>query len=416
MASARSTLYAVMLVSFLGTAGIALPYPLLSPLFLDAPSSSGITQFLGLPPTILLGIVLALYPFGMLIGGSFIGALSDVYGRKPILLVTMFIAVLGYLLTGYAAAEESYALFAFARFMTGLCEGNIAVSRAVALDLHPEIDRNRSVALVYSTVYAGWLVGPLFGGYVASYGVDTVFYVAGLVTLVAMVPVQIALKRRGPDRPREGSVWKAMSRDNSLRLLKVREIRPLIIYHQLYTLGLNAFYEFYPVWLVERWSFGSVAIGWATFSITLAMVLASVFGIGALTRRIPGLGLVIVGNLVLGGTFLLVPLSGPHSVFAIFALCGALIALTNTVFPAHMSERFEEHGQGRVMGLLTTSFCFTNVVMAILGSIVAVFNPSWPLLTAGMLCVTASFWLRVKGGSSVQRAEPVNEPLEPEVP
>ena len=50
MASPRATLYAVMLVSLLGTAGIALPYPVLSPFFLDGTHENGLTTFLGLDP------------------------------------------------------------------------------------------------------------------------------------------------------------------------------------------------------------------------------------------------------------------------------------------------------------------------------------------------------------------------------
>ena len=143
MASARSTLFAVMLVSLLGTAGVALPYPVLSPLFLDPALANGMTGFLGLPPKILLGILLALYPLGLILGGSVIGAMSDLYGRKPVLIISLFAAVAGYGLTGYAAAIENYSLFALARFLTGMCEGNIAVSRAIALEL--QLDHVRAL-------------------------------------------------------------------------------------------------------------------------------------------------------------------------------------------------------------------------------------------------------------------------------
>ena len=172
MATARSTLVAVMLVSLLGTAGVALPYPVLSPYFLDPDNVNDLTHFLGLPPKLLLGVLLSLYPLGLIVGSSVIGALSDVYGRKPLLIISLVAAALGYGLTGYAAAIESYPLFALARFLTGICEGNIAVSRAVALELHPVINRTRAISLLYATNYAGWLIGPLSGGYLMALGVD----------------------------------------------------------------------------------------------------------------------------------------------------------------------------------------------------------------------------------------------------
>ncbi|MFZ1832286.1 MAG: MFS transporter, partial [Pseudomonadales bacterium] len=122
MASARSTLITVMLVSFMSTAGVALPFPVLAPYFL-ADEPGALSGFLGLPPKLLLGILLAVYPLGILIGSSFLGALSDHFGRKRVLVASLCLAALGYLLTAAAVLIESFPLFALARLLTGLCEG-----------------------------------------------------------------------------------------------------------------------------------------------------------------------------------------------------------------------------------------------------------------------------------------------------
>ena len=58
VASPRSTLFAVMLVAVLGTAGIALPYPLLTPFFLEPDHHNALISYLGLPPKLLLGFLL----------------------------------------------------------------------------------------------------------------------------------------------------------------------------------------------------------------------------------------------------------------------------------------------------------------------------------------------------------------------
>ena len=56
------------------------------------------------------------------IGSSFIGAMSDLYGRKPVLVVSLLLAALGYGLTGYAVMIESFPMFALARLLTGICD------------------------------------------------------------------------------------------------------------------------------------------------------------------------------------------------------------------------------------------------------------------------------------------------------
>ena len=397
MASPRSTLYAVMLVSLLGTAGIALPYPVLSPYFLGGDNINPLTAYLGLNPKLLLGGLLALYPLGLIFGSSVIGALSDSYGRKPLLIVTLLASVLCYVLTGYAVVLENYPLFALARFLTGLFEGNIAVSRAIALGLHPAINRTRALSMLFATNYLGWLLGPLAGGYLMVLGVAEVFYVAGAVTLLATVMVQLAIvtpaseAARAPRHP--AVIWRAMREQNSLGLIREKPMQPLLLYHILYTLGLNLFYEFYPLWLVERFGFTSLEIGWSTVAITGTMMLSSIYGVTLLENRYGSLGAVRRSSLALAVTLLFLPLAGPVSLYVIFVVCGGVIALCNGIFPAYMANRFESFGLGRVQGLLTTNFCIANVVAALFGSVIALAGVGWALGTGGVLIMGASLWL-----------------------
>jgi MFS family permease len=393
MASPKSTLYTVMLVSLLGTAGIALPYPVLSPFFLDSGADNALTQFMGLPPKVLLGIILALYPLGSLLGSSFIGAISDIYGRKRVLVISLLLAAAGYGLTGYAISIESYPLFALARLLTGICEGNVAISRAIALELHPAISRTRAISLLYATAYAGWLVGPLAGGYLMAFGVANVFLITGGVTLLATLLVQVAIVRADGSGHDGAGVLEIIASNNSIGLLKLVDLRPLILYHFLFTLGLNAFYEFYPLWLVERFHFDSVRIGWGTVVITLSMIISSIYLLSPIENRLGALGTVQVASGLLGCLFLILPLAGLVGLYPVFLVIGAVIAVANGVFPVYMANRFESYGHGRVQGLLTTNFYAANVIAALVGSVIALLGTGWSLAAGGVLCILASAWL-----------------------
>ncbi len=399
MSSPRSTLYAVMLVTALGTAGIALPYPLLTPFFLEPDHSNQLITFMELPPKLLLGFLLALYPLGILFGSPFIGAMSDLYGRKPVLMLTLLMAAGGYGLTALAVSLENYPLFALARFLTDLCEGNIAVSRAIALDLHPKIERTRAMSLVYAMTYTGWLIGPLAGGYLAFLGVEMVFLIAGIMTLLAMGMVAWAIAPPEAANKENRDFWRALRKDNSLALLKVKALQPLLLFHLLFTLGLNTFYEFYPFWLVERFGFVSAEIGWSTVLLTLAMIGGSVYVVPRLVNRAEELKLVNIGAAILALMLLALPWGNMAVMLGVFLASGFVVSLTNGVFPAYMAARFGDMGQGRVMGLLTTNFCLGNVVAAILGSFIALLGSGWSIFFGGLLIATASFWLyRVRQG------------------
>src|SRR5271169_1752706 len=95
------------IVVFLGYVGFSLPLPVLPEMFLDLKRSI-------LPPTVLmgmktifLGLVLAAYPSGQLIGAPLLGLLSDRWGRKRIILCSLVSTAIGYVLTAIATGHHS---------------------------------------------------------------------------------------------------------------------------------------------------------------------------------------------------------------------------------------------------------------------------------------------------------------------
>jgi MFS family permease len=103
---AKKTLFSVMLVVLFSSAGIALPYPVLAPLFLN--EVSPLTTFADLPSKILLGIILAIYPLGVILGSSVLGAASGIYGRKKTLIITLILTAVSYVLSALAVMAESF--------------------------------------------------------------------------------------------------------------------------------------------------------------------------------------------------------------------------------------------------------------------------------------------------------------------
>ena len=274
--TAKKTLYSVMLVVLFSSAGIALPYPVLAPLFIN--ELSPLTTFADLPSKILLGIVLAIYPLGVIFGSSVLGAASGIYGRKKTLIITLILTVIGYVLSALAVIAESFLLLVLARFVTGIFSGNISIAKAVAVDLSPTLDKTYTFNLVNATSYLGWLLGPLAGGLLAVYGLDIVFYFAASVIIIALISVASVLPADKVQATQSKIKFITLfSKQNSFALLANKKIRRIFLIYLLATLGLNSYYEFYPVWLVEKFDFASVDIGYITVVLTLFMTITSVF-------------------------------------------------------------------------------------------------------------------------------------------
>ena len=392
-AKAKLILASIILVSLLGTAGIALPYPVLAPYFLDYPAND-LNNFLGLHPKILLGFSLAIYPLGLLVGSIFIGALSDHYGRRKVLLLSLGGSVLGYLLTALAVYQESFIGFTLARLITGVCEGNIAIARAIAAELHPHIERTKAISLVYSANYGGWLIGPLAGGFLMPYGVAEVFAWAALGIVVAWVLVFFAIERGvrfrdWSESERAKTVWQLIRSNNSLTLLKHKPVLPIFWFYFLFSMGINAFYEFYPVWMVEKLDASSKLIALATVAMTAVMVLFSSFLVDKINLRLGEVRSILLGAAGLTIMLAVQPLLGLVGTFAVFGLIGGWIAITNGMVPTYLAKYFGHLGQGKVMGLQTSTFCITNVIIATIGGPLSILSTNLVLWLGAALVAAA---------------------------
>ncbi len=385
---AKKSLTAAMCAVLLSCIGISLPYPILAPYFVDV--INPITTFNDLPPKFLLGLVLAVYPFGVLIGSAVIGAASDVWGRKSVLMTTLFLSAFGYAGTIMAFVVESFPLLIITRFITGLCEGNISVAKAIAIDLSPTLDKTRTFSLINATGYAGWLIGPLMGGILHPFGIDFVFTVAVVITLIACLSIGFLLPKDTISESQQVNLARLIRKQNSFTLLKHKAIFFLFSIYFLATLGLNAYYEFYPLLLAEHFSFSSTQIGLITALLTSFMIFTSIFVVTRIKERIglqkgALLGLALLSLILMLHSFVSQAFLWPY-----YAFVGVCIALFNGFIPVYISDKFSHIGQGQLMGLLTTTFSLANVLIAILGSLIAIISTDLAIMFGAFLALIST--------------------------
>jgi len=379
--TAQRILGVTLIVTLISVAGIALPYPVLAPLFHD--NSSPLTHFMGLPSEFLMGIVLGIYPLGIIIGGSFIGSLSDTYGRKRMLSLTLMGSALGYGLTAFAAHSEQFVLFCLARLLTGICEGNIAIARAIAADLHPQIDKTRSFSLISAMGYGGYLLGPLAGGYLIYWGMETVFGAAALACILCALLSHHLLPRQLDETQANAE------KGSSLVLLREPALRRFFLLYLLLTMGVNFYYEFYPLHLVQQADFTPAQISWVTVLLTGCMIATSIWFTPVLQRRLNHASASLVGILLFGASLACFPYLTNDSYLLTFMTIGAGIAIYNSFLPTYLSHAYQDRPQGQLMGMLVTIFCVGNLLAALFGGLLAVFDVKIVLLI-GALCAAAA--------------------------
>jgi MFS family permease len=377
-------LSAACLLALLSTVGASLPYPILPPLFASG-AANGLNAFLGLPPKLLFGIALTVNPLGLLIGATLLGPLSDRYGRRRILLATAFGAAAGHALTAWALVLESFPLFVLARFATGLLEGNGSVCRALIAEKFSGAERARGLSLVNGAFHLGWLVGPMLAGLTLGFGIVVPFGAAIGALVLACVLAALALPREAASLETT-SLWQVARHRHALNLLRHAEPRTLFFIQLAGFCGVAAFYEFYPLWLVEEGQYDAARIAVINMTMcgimTAASVVAGRYAGGDSLRRAGwfawgialAVGCVAVGNLWMG--------------LAAITLFGIPNAFFNATVQPWAAERFAAHGQGAVMGLMSTTFCLATILMALLGSLLVLVDTRLVLAVGA----AASIW------------------------
>jgi DHA1 family tetracycline resistance protein-like MFS transporter len=386
----RLLIAAACLLGLFSTIGASLPYPILPPLFASG-ASNGLNTFLGLPPKLLLGLALTINPLGLLIGNALLGPLSDRYGRRPVILITALGAAAGHALTAVGLLLESFPLFILARFATGLLEGNGAVVRAMLADRLEGSVRVRAMSWLNSAFYIGWLAGPLLAGATLIFGLTVPFWIAAVALVIVAGMAVVALPADAASTATT-SWWQVTRSQHAFNLLRHTEVRMLFIVQLAYTCGVTAFYEFYPLWLVEVPGYGATGIAWMTAVLCGVMTLTSVFAgrpstIAPLRRaawNAFGVAAVVatvaLGNVTVG--------------LAAIVLFGIPNAIYNAIIPGWCAERFGGLGQGAIMGLLSTTFCLANILMALAGAVLTLIDTRLILLLGAALACWAGWRLQ----------------------
>ncbi|MEH6436734.1 MFS transporter [Massilia sp. DD77] len=377
-------------LGLLSTTGASLPYPLLAPLFADG-GANGLNTFLGLPPKLLLGIALMVNPVGLLLGSAVLGPLADGLGRRRALLLTTVGAAIGHVLTALALVLESYVLFLAARFVTGLLEGNSSVMRAIVIEHVQGPLRNHALSWLNGAFYLGWLVGPLLAGLSMAGGITLPFYIAAGALLLGALCVALSLPPSSV-APAGHGWWETARRRHAFTLLGHLPLRTLFTVHLAYTCGVAALYEFFPLWLVEVGGFDAREIAFVNTGMCALMTLTALFagrasavegrrraasyaGVAALAILCVGVGNLLVGILAI------IAFGLPHAFY-------------NAALQSWSADEFAVHGQGSVMGLLSTTFCLAHILMALAGAVLTLVDTRAVLVAGGLLTAWAAFGLR----------------------
>jgi DHA1 family tetracycline resistance protein-like MFS transporter len=166
----------------------------------------------------------------------------------------------------------------------------------------------------------------------------------------------------------------------------------LFIVQLAYCCGVTAFYEFYPLWLVEVPRYDARGIALVTAAMCAVMVAMSL--IAGRPSRVEPLRRAVWTAFGVAAAVTMLALGNTMVGLLAIMLFGIPNAYYNAIMPPWCAERFGVHGQGAVMGLLSTTFGIANILMALAGSLLTLIDTRAILLLGAALTAWAGWRLR----------------------
>lgn len=245
-----SRIFALYFVIFASVLGHSLMISIFPPMLLHIEES---TFFYGNPINIryfFLGILLFLYPIGQFIGAPYIERLSDRFGRKPVLTVSLLGATVFYAIIAFSILESSYFILAISIFLTGLIESNVLIAHEVIALAALHKNNNKLISGAYVVVSLAYLVGPLMGGRIAGiFNYATPFWCGFFVLLIATLWIFVSFDESYI--PKKKLKVDGLSQEGIVCMLKKYSTKPLYIANFLLYFSMFGFFRSISMYIVD---------------------------------------------------------------------------------------------------------------------------------------------------------------------
>jgi multidrug resistance protein len=332
----RSRFGVLFLTVFIDLAGFGLILPIL-PYYAERLGAGGLG----------FGALLAVYSAMQFIATQVLGRLSDRYGRRPLLLVTVLFSGLGYLI--FAAAGTYWILF-LARMISGFSGGNISVAQAYVADVTSPADRSKGMGAIGAAFGLGFIVGPALGGLAGSYGgpsapawVAVALCLINLVSAYFILPESLPPERRSHRRLFDlGHLTDAVRRPQLQALMTFFCVMPLAFAG--YTVAL-------PLYAGARFGWHERELGWFFTIVGFIAALVQGYLFGRIVKKVGDRALVIAGALGMAISIGVVPwLSSPATLYAWTVVLAFSNSVASPAATGLVSRLSDAHEQGTMLG------------------------------------------------------------------
>lgn len=365
----------IVLVNMLG-------YGIIIPLLYGYSKKFGLSDFEN-------GLLFALFSLCQFISTPIIGRMSDKYGRKPLLLVS----ITGTAVSFFIAAFAPNAWFLLiSRALDGLTAGNIPVAFAVISDSTKPEERAQAFGIMGSALSFGFVFGPAIAAFTVGWGLGVPFIIAGVITTVAAVLTAFYLPETNTHM---GEVKKGKLFDFPLlfRTLFDPNVGVTFIISLIFFMAFacSLIYGFQPFTMnVLKLSQSQNALLFTIFG-TFGLI-AQTFLVARIAKALGQKKAFSWGILLTGVSFVGMFFSRNVPLFIVAMILLSLAnSVVQTLLPTILSQEADAKSQGTIMGLNTSYQSIGMIIGPILGGVVATISIPFPFIAGAALVFICYF-------------------------
>jgi DHA1 family tetracycline resistance protein-like MFS transporter len=306
------------------------------------------------------GLLLFVYALMQFIFAPILGNLSDKYGRRPVLLASLFGFGVDYLFLGFA---PTFGWLFVGRLFSGITGASITTASAYIADISTPQNRAKNFGMIGAAFGLGFIIGPAIGGLLSGFGIRAPFYAAAFLSLLNWLYGYFILPESlSPDHRRPFEWKRANPLGSLMHLKKYPAIEGLIFSLVLVYLAVHAVQSNWSYFTIYRfgWKERTVGISLSVVGLLVALVQAGLIRI--VTPKIGNERSIYIGlGLYALGLFLFAFATQSWMMFA-FLVPYCLGGIAGPSIQAIMAGHVPANEQGELQGALTSLVSATSII------------------------------------------------------
>ncbi|MDV7596648.1 TCR/Tet family MFS transporter [Acinetobacter baumannii] len=362
------SLFIIFATIALDAIGIGLIFPILPLLLQDMTHSTHIAIY--------MGILASLYAAMQFIFSPLLGALSDRWGRRPVLLISLAGSAINYL---FLTFSHSLILLLVGRIIAGITSANMAVASTYIVDVSQENNRAKYFGLINAMFGAGFIIGPVLGGFLSEYGLRLPFLVAAILTGLNLLFAYFIL----PETRRVTSEGKQLSTLNPFKIFagisSIRGVLPFVMTFFIFSAIGEVYGVCWALWGHDTFQWSGFWVGLSLGAFGLCQMLVQALIPSHASRLLGNRNAVLIG--IACSCLALAVMAFAQSGWMIFAIMPifALGSMGTPSLQALASQKVSAEQQGQFQGVIASTVSMASMIAPMFFSTLYFqFQEKWP--------------------------------------